>query len=118
MLRLVGSILVLCMLGLSTGALQYVHELQHAAEDAREDALARQAGDGSQPHHHDESKCELCNQLHMAILLTGCTPIVIRLGLLIGLLALWQPESNVRSLHLRRDCRGPPAIQTAWLLPS
>ena len=56
--RLASILLLFCFLGVGTGAAEFLHDLQHAADDAREDAIARSAGQPVQEHHHDETNCQ------------------------------------------------------------
>jgi hypothetical protein len=105
----VASYLLLCVfLALGTGAAEYVHNLQHAAEDAKEDAIAAASGHPSQEHHHDESNCAVHAQLHMPFVAVGWVPILLTLGLLLALLSLSITPLIPRMLPVRVDCRGPP----------
>jgi hypothetical protein len=106
--RNVAILLLMCFLGLGTGALQYLHELQHAAEDARMDAAAKAAGLPVLPHQHDESNCEFCAQLHLQFVSIGWVPILICLGLLVAFLSLLDSPLIPRLIPVRIDCRGPP----------
>ena len=58
--RLTSFVLLACIFGLGSGALQFLHELQHAAEDARDDAIAKAEGKPVEEHHHDETNCQVC----------------------------------------------------------
>jgi hypothetical protein len=98
-----------CMLGIGSGALEYVHNLQHEAEDAREDAIAAADGHAAESHHHDENNCEVHAKLHMAIILYAWVPLLIWLGLWIAFVSLLAVPLIPRQLPVRFDCRGPPA---------
>jgi hypothetical protein len=101
-------IMVACFLGIGSGALEYIHNLQHAAEDAREDAIARANGQPTEQHHHDENNCEVHAQIHMAIIVYAWTPLLIWLGIWIAFLTLLAVPLIPRLLPARIDCRGPP----------
>jgi hypothetical protein len=107
--RFAAILLLAGFLGLGTGGLQYLHEMQHAAEDARQDAAAKKAGLPVLPHQHDESTCEFCAQLHLQFVVIGWVPILICLGLLIAFLTLLDTPLIPRAIPARIDCRGPPA---------
>jgi hypothetical protein len=108
--RLAAILLLTCFLPLGTGGLLCLHEMQHQREDARQDAIAKAAGLPITPHHHDESNCETCSQLHMPMLAAGWIPILICLGLLIAFLSLLDTPLIPRPLPARIDCRGPPGL--------
>ena len=108
MKRLAAILLLICFLPLGTGGLLYLHEMQHQREDAQQDAIAKAAGAPITPHHHDESNCQTCAQLHMPMLAAGWTPILICLGLLIAFLTLLDAPLISRPAPSRIDCRGPP----------
>ena len=115
-MRHAAAILLLaCFLGLGTGALEYFHDLQHDAEDARMDAITRAAGMPIVPHHHDESNCDIHAQLHMQFVAMGWVPLLICLGLLVAFLTLLQSPLISRASPARIDCRGPPVFP---LIPS
>ncbi len=103
-------VLVGCFLGIGSGGLEYVHNLQHEAEDAREDALAKASGHSTEDHHHDENNCEVHAQLHMAIIAYSWTPLLIFLGIWIAFLSLLAVPLIPRALPTRVDCRGPPCV--------
>ena len=104
MRRLTSILLLITVLGLGTGGLAYVHDLQHAAEDAREDRDAGAAGLPVEHHHHDESNCHVHAQLHLPLIAAGWATMVVSLGLL--------PASPP---PVRSACptRRPPAERTA-----
>jgi hypothetical protein len=109
--RVAAIILLICFLGLGSGALNYVHQMQHRREDAIVDAKLRAAGLPVYPHHHDDSNCELCAQLHMQYVPIHCwTPLLICLGLFIAFLTLIDEPLISRQAPARIDCRGPPLV--------
>jgi hypothetical protein len=111
--RLASYLLLLVFLALGTGAAEYVHNRQHAAEDAIEDAAIVALGHPSQEHHHDESNCVVHAQLHMQYEAVGWVPILISAGLFVGFLSLLADPFIHRMMPLRVDCRGPPLLFTA-----
>jgi hypothetical protein len=108
--RAASTILIALFLALGTGSLQYLHNLQHLAEDARQDALDRASGKPVESHHHDEGNCSTHAALFFAFFFGGWTSYVICLGLLIAFLVLLDARQVPRLLPLRIDCRGPPAV--------
>ena len=107
--RATSYLLLFVFLSLGTGGAEYVHNLQHAAEDAREDAIAAASGHHSEEHHHDESNCAVHAQLHMSFMSIGWVPLLISLGLLIAFLTLIATPLIPRRVPARADCRDPPA---------
>ena len=110
MYRFASFFLVLCFLGLGSGGMEYVHNLQHDAEDAIEDAKARAAGLPAEQHHHDESNCHVHAQLHLGLVSTGWVPFLVALGLLVAFLTLRDQPLIPRAMPVRIDCRGPPRV--------
>ena len=110
--HLTAYLLALLFLAIGTGALEYVHNLQHAAEDAREDALlvASSHSMGTPEHHHDETNCAVHAQLHMPISIVGWVPLLVSLGLFVAFLSLLTPPLVSCPVRLRIACRGPPRI--------
>jgi hypothetical protein len=108
-LKRLGAILLIgCFLGIGSGVLEYVHDLVHDMEDAQQDAICVRLGIPVQPHHHDESNCEVHAQLHMPLLMAGWTPLLICLGLFVAFLTLLDTPLIPRLVPARIDCRGPP----------
>ncbi|MDB5173203.1 MAG: hypothetical protein JWN51_1976 [Phycisphaerales bacterium] len=95
---------------LGSGALEYLHNAEHAREDAAIEAAAQTAGTphGHEPVH-DDSNCPVHLQLHIPLIVVGCIMLLARLGLLIALLALVAAALLPRGVPVRIDCRGPPA---------
>jgi hypothetical protein len=108
--KLASILLLICFFSIGTGALEYIHNLAHAAEDAREDAQAKAAGIPVEQHHHDESNCEVHAQLHMPLIVSGWVPILVCLGLFVAFLTLLETPLIPRLLPQRIDCRGPPSL--------
>jgi len=108
--RWAAIFLVVFYVGLGTGVLHYLHELDHAREDAREDAAALASGKPVQHHDHDD--CDVCAQFNVLVmwLSTPWTPLLAFLGLLVAILALLPIPPVYRRAPVRIDCRGPPAL--------
>jgi hypothetical protein len=108
--RVAAISLMLCFLGLGSGALEYLHNLQHEREDAAEAQLARAAGLPEQPHKtHDETNCGFHAQLHVPMLSAGWVPLLVLLGVFVAYLSTLAPPLVGQRIPLRIDCRGPPA---------
>ena len=95
---------------LGAGAVEFVHDLGHAREDARAAVAARESGkpDPARPVH-DDSNCPLHAQLHLPLLAPGWVPLLVALGLFIAFLSLLPAPLVSRRSPARIDCRGPPA---------
>ena len=114
MRRLGAVVLAVCFLGLGSGALRFVHDAEHAREDARVAADAREAGlpvDPAGPRHHDESNCDLHALLSAALAVTHVVPLLVQLGLFVAFLTLLAARVDGLRLVQRIHCRGPPACQ-------
>lgn len=103
-------ILALAFLGLGTGVFQHLHELQHRWEDARADAVASASGKPIEPHHHDESNCDVHAQILLAFFLQSCALIVHCVGALVTFLILFDLQCVAKQVARRPDCRGPPLV--------
>jgi hypothetical protein len=109
--RIAALILVLCYLCLGSGALEYWHNAQHAAEDARMAALASDAG--APLDHlplHDDSNCAEHARLHLPLIFAGWVPVLVFLGLFIAFLTTLRPRLVAQRVIGRVDCRGPPVL--------
>ena len=106
--RIAPILLLLCFASIGTGTLEYLHNLEHAAEDAREDALAQSSGAPVEQHHHDESNCQVHAQLHLPFISGGWVPLLVCLGLFVAFLTLLDTPLIPRLVLARIDCRGPP----------
>ena len=109
MKRFAAILLIGCFVGLGSGALDYVHDLAHANEDAQQDAICKKMGLPILPHRHDETNCDVHAQLHMPLLAAGWMPILVCLGLFVAFLTPLILPLIPRLLPARIDCRGPPA---------
>jgi hypothetical protein len=131
--RLIG-ILVLSWFALQgAGTLRFLHDWQHAIDDARLTAIAggHGHGHGGHPHHvhdpdpwddgtsrdpaeapprpvHDDSNCAIHMQLNAPITGAAWTPVLIALGLLVAFLTMLAPVWVSRWPAMRLACRGPP----------
>ena len=101
-------VLLLCFAAIGTGTLEYLHNLQHAAEDARADALAQAAGQPIDEHHHDEFNCSVHAQLHLPFVSAGWVPLLVCLGLFVAFVTLLNTPLIPRLTPARIGCRGPP----------
>jgi hypothetical protein len=107
--RPAAILLLLCFLGLGSGVLEYLHNLQHEREDAAEAQVARAAGLPQQPHKtHDETNCEFHAQLHVPMLSAGWVPLLVLLGVFVAYLTTLARPLVGQRIPLRIDCRGPP----------
>jgi hypothetical protein len=88
--------------------MEYVHNLQHEAEDAIEDAKLKASGQPVEQHHHDESNCHVHAQLHLQCVPGGWVPVLVVLGLWVAFLTLLDQPLIPRAMPVRIDCRGPP----------
>lgn len=111
-MRWVAAIaLVLCYLCLGSGALEYWHNAQHAAEDAKLAALAREAGRPLDhlPLHTDFN-CPEHARIHLPLLSGGWVPVLVFLGLFVAFLTTVRPHLVAQRVIGRVDCRGPPVL--------
>ena len=110
MRRVAAILLLICFAALGTGTLEYLHNLQHAREDAVEAAAAKAAGlpEKSQPAH-DETNCDVHAQLHVPLMAAAWVPVLVLLGLFVAFLTQLAPVPPVLELTTRLACRGPPA---------
>src|SRR5262249_36497404 len=108
--RFVSGLLIVFFLALGTGTIEYVHNLEHAWDDAMAVARARDAGKPPPVvPAHDDSNCFVHAQLHMPTIAQGWVPLLILLGLLVAFLTQLPISAPSVPLRLRLDCRGPPA---------
>jgi hypothetical protein len=108
--------LVLLAIGLlGSGAMEYEHNLEHAAEDRAEAQWLRE-------HHlptndipiHDESNCDVHGQLHLALYFMQWVPLLVLLGLFIAFLSQLPTPLIRQHVPVRLDCRGPPANRASF----
>jgi GAF domain-containing protein len=111
MRRVVAILFAGYIVALGAGAMEAWHDRVHAIEDAQDDALRWALGLPVAAHHeHDENNCDVHAQLHIPLLLSAWTGVLFFLGLLvISIVAAGHPWID-RRVHVRLDCRGPPAI--------
>ena len=117
MRRAVAILLSIAFLVLGTGALEYLHNLDHKHEDAQRAAAAAATSlsHSESPAHHDhaplhnDTNCEIHAQLHMPTISAGWVPLLVCLGLFVAFLTLLASEPVSHRPLLRLDCRGPPA---------
>src|SRR5690348_15903310 len=100
--HVIAAILIATFLGLGSGAMQYLHELDHGREDAR----------AGLPHQeHDENNCVFHAQLRSPIVSAAAwVPLLVCLGLLVAFLTLLAELPVYARPTTPLDCRGPPAL--------
>src|SRR5436190_14210535 len=85
-------ILLFAVLSLGTGALEFVHNLEHQREDAIALAAARKAGAPQQPPPvHNDSNCAVHAQLHLPTISIGWVPLLVFFGLFVAFVTLLAP---------------------------
>ena len=107
--RFAAIILVLFYAALGSGAVESLHNAQHASEDARVLAAAHDAG--TTPHspvHHDENNCPVHLQLHLSVMAVGWVPLLICLGLFVAFLTELPLSLPAQQRRVVLPCRGPP----------
>ena len=115
--RFCSFVLVLAFLALGSGLAEFLHNAEHAREDARAAAAASAGPSDSPDSHshdgplHDESNCRVHAMLHAPLLSAGWVPLLVLLGLFVAFLNLLTPAPVFRKLAVRLPCRGPP---TCW----
>ncbi len=109
--RLPAILLLLCFAALGSGVMEYLHNREHAEEDAAQIAAARAAGLPDSPDKpvHDDSNCAVHAQLHLPVISAGWVPLLVLLGLFIAFLTLLAQPLLSQRTPLRIACRGPPA---------
>jgi hypothetical protein len=115
--RITAILMVLCYVALGSGAMERLHNAQHAAEDAKIAAafdsgkvVPPHAGDHHPSPIHDESNCPVHAQLHLAGLAVAWVPLLICLGLFVAFLTLLPPCPPARQVVFAIACRGPPFL--------
>jgi hypothetical protein len=99
--RLSAIVLIGLFLALGSGGVEYLHNLDHAHEDAR----------SRTPHQqHDESNCVLHAQLRAPLLSAAWVPLLVCLGLFVAFLTLLVEQPVIHRPLNRLACRGPPAL--------
>jgi hypothetical protein len=107
MQRVAAIVLVLCFIAVGSGAIEYLHNAQHAAEDARIAAVGFQSDHGRP--FHDDSNCAFHTQLHLPAMPAAWVPLLICLGLFVAFLSLLLPPLLPQRTAVLITCRGPPA---------
>jgi hypothetical protein len=112
MLRRCASLLLMvCFLALGSGYALYLHEQQHAREDAAEAAACKAAGLPARDHpDHDDNNCPVHAQLHMLMVAGTVLPVLLLLGLVVAFLTELLREAPKSHAPLIADCRGPPLL--------
>lgn len=110
MQRVAAIVMILCYAALGSGAMEYWHNAQHAAEDAAMLATAEPGVPHDHDHGpiHDESNCPVHAQLHLAGLAVAWVPLLVFLGLFVAFVTLLAPPPVARQVVFALPCRGPP----------
>ena len=110
--RITSVLLLICFVALGTSSLSFLHELHHAWEDSARAAEAETAGlpNPEEPHHHDESNCDVHAQLQLPIIAVAWVPLLVYLGLFLAFLTLLPASLVDQRQPVRIHCRGPPAL--------
>ncbi|HEX4123805.1 MAG TPA: hypothetical protein VHY37_03700 [Tepidisphaeraceae bacterium] len=107
----VSIFLLLAFAAFASGGVHYFHEGEESAEETRLDAVGAEAATHGKPvpvQHHDESHCQICAALHMALLAGAWASIVVCLGLLLALAQVPMPLQTAKPAAAAIGCRGPP----------
>ena len=106
MRRLPALLLVLTVAALGSGALRYVHELEHAARDAHH----HDAPDAPEtPAHEDDSgNCFVHAKLNLPMLGGGYVPALVCVGTFVAFVMSPAVRILCRRPVLKLDSRGPP----------
>jgi hypothetical protein len=113
MRRLSAMVLMLAVAALGSGALRYVHELDHIARDAH----SCETGTGSDQHApsspaHDDAECFLHAQLNLPMVGGGgYVALLVCFGVFVAFLTSVSVPVLCRRPVLLLDSRGPPAAQ-------
>lgn len=109
MQRFAAILLLFCYAALGSGAAEYWHNAEHAAEDAALIQAAQKSGipAGHLPLH-DESNCPVHAQLHICCMAVGWTLLLICLGVFVAFLTLLVSRLPMQRVALAIPCRGPP----------
>ena len=90
-----------------SGAVGYVHSLEHQREDAAL-AISAQIPPSNSPVH-DDTNCQMHAQLHMPMISVGYLPLLVCLGVFVAFLSMLTPALPSQRLPLAFNSRGPPA---------
>jgi hypothetical protein len=105
--RATALLVSICLLGIGSGWLRYVHERAHALQDA---APVEARHDPPVDRHHDATNCLLHAHLNLPLAPPAIVPLLVALGLLVAFLAQLEPLRLPVTVHVRFDARGPPAV--------
>jgi hypothetical protein len=104
-----ASLLILCYLALGSGAMERLHNAQHAAEDAAQLSLASLPGAPVAPiSDHNDSNCAIHAQLHFSTSIVAWVPLLICIGLFVAFLTMLPRPIPVAHYFHFVSCRGPP----------
>jgi len=104
-------LLLVCFLALGSGYALYLHEQEHAREDAEEAAALKAAGLPAPEHpDHDDNNCPVHAQLHMLMVTGTVLPVIVLLGLAVAFLTELPAQAPTSHVPLVADCRGPPVF--------
>ena len=110
MQRVVAILLLAGFLALGTGAMEFLHNRDHLAQDTEATALAAKSDLPAHPAPaHDDSNCAVHRQLHVPMMTAGYVPLLVCLGLFVAFLSQLTPTLVSQRVAFRLDCRGPPA---------
>jgi hypothetical protein len=105
MRRAIALMLACCFALLGTGAVQYLHQLQHQHEAS---GIHQSDPWKHQPGKHSDSNCQLCLQLHQPLVAAENQAPSIGVMAIAGMISA-SADSAITSLPIRHiDCRGPP----------
>jgi hypothetical protein len=108
--RFPSILLIAAFLALGTGALSYLHNVDHRHLEREHASLATRDGLPPRPSPlPDDNNCKTHAQLHQPVSAAAWTPLLVFLGLFVAFLTLLTPEPVSYRPLLRLDCRGPPA---------
>jgi hypothetical protein len=95
--------LVVLFLAWGTGTLDYLHNIDHLRQDAKNPSAPLPV--------HDDSNCVIHAMLHVPMAATQWVPLLICLGLFIAFLSLLESlPVSLRAVWIQA-CRGPPIFR-------
>jgi hypothetical protein len=101
--KLCAIFVLLSFFALGSGALEYLHNLNHAHDDART------AHTSDEVPFHSESNCFIHAKLHLPTVAVGWVPLLVFLGIFVAFVTELAPALVSQRALIRIDCRGPPA---------
>jgi hypothetical protein len=107
--RAIVMFAVLWFLALGSGAVEFLHNAQHAREDAQRRSNSRQSDSDRSAPVHDDTNCPVHAQLHLPLVATPAIVLLICAGLLVAFVTQLAPFPARVCIPARIDCRGPPA---------